>query len=143
MLGNFRLPFAVLLILMLTACDRGRSTTGTTASNSVTPTSDSLVTPASDSLVTPTSASKVDLSWSPPVTRADGSYLPANELAGYRVYMGTSSNNLSLLVDLNDEATTTYTISNLPAGSYYIAVSAYDSAGVESGMSQVIKIVLA
>jgi hypothetical protein len=81
---------------------------------------------------------RVDLSWAPPSTRADGSYLPLSELAGYRVYMGTSSNNLTPLVDLNDDTITHYSVTGLSAGNYYFAVSAYDSSGLESGYSQII-----
>ena len=85
-------------------------------------------------------AERVDLSWTPPSTRSDGSYLPLSELAGYRVYMGTSSNDLAPLVDLNDDTVTSYTVNGLSSGNYYFAVSAYDTNGLESGYSQIILI---
>jgi hypothetical protein len=82
----------------------------------------------------------VSLSWISPDTRADGDYLSLNDLAGFKVYMGTSENSLRQLVDLNDNQITKYTVNNLAAGSYYFAVSAYDQDGLESGFSQVIRI---
>ncbi|MCU7812732.1 MAG: fibronectin type III domain-containing protein [Candidatus Thiodiazotropha sp. (ex Notomyrtea botanica)] len=84
----------------------------------------------------------INLSWTAPSTRADGSYLSLTDLAGYKVYMGTTSDNLSALVDLSDDTITNYTVNNLPAGSYYFAVSAYDVDGAESGYSQIILIQL-
>jgi len=52
--------------------------------------------------------------------------------------MGTSSDTLSRIVDLNDGDRTSYTVRNLPAGSYYFAISVYDSDGLESSRSQVV-----
>lgn len=81
----------------------------------------------------------IDLSWTIPTTRTDGSHLPLSDLAGYRIYMGTTANNLNPLVDLNDETITQYTVDNLSSsGSYYFAVTAYDTDGMESSLSQVI-----
>ncbi|MCU7844541.1 MAG: fibronectin type III domain-containing protein [Candidatus Thiodiazotropha sp. (ex Monitilora ramsayi)] len=82
----------------------------------------------------------VNLSWIAPSTRADGTYISPNELAGYKVYMGSSASNMEPLVDLNDDTITQYTVNDLPAGSYYFAVSAYDADGLESGYSQVIQV---
>jgi fibronectin type 3 domain-containing protein len=84
------------------------------------------------------STTGVVLSWAAPSSRTDGSYISPSELQGYRIYYGTTPDNLSLLVDLNDESITDYTINDLPAGSYYFAVTAYDADGVESAFSNVI-----
>lgn len=117
----YRLLIATLLVSLLSACGGSSSTTTSSAASQTVSTSDD-----------------VNLSWTVPATRTDGSYLPLNELAGYRVYMGTSSSSLSPLVDLNDDTITSYTVTNLPAGSYYFAVSAYDTDGTESGYSQIL-----
>lgn len=133
MLAKCRLLIAALLVSALTACGGSGTTTGTTAATS---------TGSEAQTQTQTATDSVNLSWRAPASRSDGTYLPISELAGYRVYMGTTSNDLSPLVDLNDEAITSYTIRNLSAGSYYFAISAYDIDGLESGMSQVLRIVL-
>ncbi len=83
-------------------------------------------------------AGRVLLSWSAPTARTDGSFLPVTELQGYRIYYGSSEDSLSVLVDLNDDSITEYTVDTLPSGSYYFAITAYDTDGVESGLSNVI-----
>ncbi len=52
------------------------------------------------------------------------------DLAGYRVYHGTASGSYGPAVDVG--LATTYTISNLRAGTHYFTVTAYDSSGNES-----------
>lgn len=57
-------------------------------------------------------------------------------IAGYKVYYGTSSANLDQSVDAGDA--TTYDLSTLsldPATTYYFAVSAYTTAGIEGSPS--------
>ena len=84
------------------------------------------------------SVGSVSLSWTAPSTRADNSYLPMTELRGYRIYYGTSANDLNVLVDLNDNTITNYSINELPSGSYFFSITAYDLDGQESGLSNVI-----
>ncbi len=58
-------------------------------------------------------------------------------LAGYIVYYGTSADNLNQQVTLANPATTTYTVTNLAAATWYFAVAAYTSDGVIGTMSNV------
>lgn len=78
------------------------------------------------------------LSWNAPTMRSDGSALPLSELAGYRIYTGTTPDALVPLIDINDPGTTTHTITKLPAAQHYYAVSAYNISGVESERSAVV-----
>ena len=56
------------------------------------------------------------------------------DLAGYKVYYGTQSRSYSFYVDVGNS--TTYLLNNLSGGTtYYIAVTAYETAGEESGYS--------
>ncbi len=89
-----------------------------------------------------TGTESVSLRWLPPTTRSDGSFLPANELAGFRIYMGKSKDNLAPIVDLINDNNNEHVVENLSQGSYYFAISAYDSEGMESSMSQAILITL-
>lgn len=119
------LPLILLIVaLLLSACGTGNS-------------QDS-ATPASQ----PNGSSgEVNLSWIAPSTRTNGSYIPVSALGGYRVYMGTSRDTLDQIVELRDGDITSYTVKNLPAGrSYYFAISVYDSDGLESDLSQVIRV---
>ena len=81
--------------------------------------------------------SSITLTWTPPTTNTDGTAL--TDLAGYRVYYGTSSGSYGSPIDVGNVST--YVISNLAAGSYYFAVTAYDTAGIESNFSnEVLKV---
>jgi hypothetical protein len=78
------------------------------------------------------------LSWTIPTTRSDESPLTLSEIAGYRVYMGSDSVSLRMIVDLNDGSTTTYTVSGLNVGTHYFAVTTYDTNDNESSLSNVV-----
>src|SRR5437867_3476178 len=53
--------------------------------------------------------------------------------AGYKVHFGTASGVYGTPVDVG--INTTYTVTGLAAGTYYFAVTAYNSSGVQSGFS--------
>lgn len=55
------------------------------------------------------------------------------DLSGYKVYFGTSSGNYGAPVNVGN--TTSYTVSGLGDGTYYFVVTAFDTAGNESGFS--------
>lgn len=80
----------------------------------------------------------ISLTWTAPATRADGSSLDISEIGGYVVYLGTSSDNLQMLVDIKDGSATAYTIGELQLGTYYIAVTTYDMDGYASSYSNVV-----
>lgn len=73
------------------------------------------------------------LSWLPPTRNTDGS--PLTNLAGYRVYWGTSPGSYPNQVTLNNPGLTTYVVDNLVSGTYYFAVTAFNSTGAESQLS--------
>jgi hypothetical protein len=75
------------------------------------------------------------LSWTAPTQNTDGTAL--SDLVGYRVYHGTSSSELSDVVEISGAGTTAYSFATLPPGTHYFAVAAYTAAGVESAMSGV------
>lgn len=58
------------------------------------------------------------------------------DLAGYKVYKGTASRAYTLAVDLPGKSSSpTHTVTGLSAGMWYFAVTAYNTAGQESGYS--------
>lgn len=81
---------------------------------------------------------KIDLSWTAPTTRIDGRLLSPSELAGYKVYYGTSPDDLAFQEELLGIESTQISISISSAGIYYFAVTAYDSEGLESTFSEVV-----
>ncbi|MEW8506112.1 MAG: putative Ig domain-containing protein [Candidatus Thiodiazotropha sp.] len=79
----------------------------------------------------------ISLNWIPPSTRTDGSSLDMSEIAGYKIYMGSSSEDMEQIVDLADCTINEYSIDNLTVGDYYFAVTTYDTEGNESGFSNI------
>jgi hypothetical protein len=76
-----------------------------------------------------TSAS-VTVSWSPPTQNSDGS--PLINLRGYRVYYGTTATNLNSSVTLANPGLARDVIENLAPSTWYFAMTAYNTNGLES-----------
>jgi hypothetical protein len=75
-------------------------------------------------------ASGVSLTWSAPTQNSDGT--PLTDLQGYKIHYGMQSQNYTGAISVNNPTLTTYLVNSLPAGKYYFAVTAYNSAGLES-----------
>jgi hypothetical protein len=75
------------------------------------------------------------LSWTPPTQNTDGSAI-AN-LAGYRIYYGTSSGAMTKSINVTNPGLTAYTVADLGAGTHYFGITAYTTGGAESGMSNI------
>ena len=116
--------------MLVSACGGG----GSTGVSSITDTS--TTTQTSDT--TGTVQQKVNLSWSAPTTRTDGTFLALSELVGYRIYLGTAPDALELSEEIVGVSETAISITDLPPGTYYFAVTAYDADGLESGFSEVV-----
>ena len=76
------------------------------------------------------------LSWTAPTENTDGT--PITGLAGYHIYYGTSQDALDTTVTVADATQTSFVISGLTAGTYYFAVAAYNSAGIDSADSNIV-----
>ena len=69
---------------------------------------------------------KVRLAWNPNTE---------HDLAGYKMYSGIESGNYDNVIDIGNHAS--YTAKNLVKGQkYYLAITAYDTSGNESGYSK-------
>ena len=75
------------------------------------------------------------LTWAAPTDNTDGS--PITGLAGFRIYYGTSETAMTQIIDVPSATTTTYAIEQLDSGTYYFAVTAYNTDGVESAQSNI------
>lgn len=84
-------------------------------------------------VIAATATGSAKLSWVAPTTNEDGS--PLTNLAGYRVHYGNNPGALTQLVDIPNASTTTVTIGNLSAGTWYFALSDYTNVGVESAQT--------
>lgn len=84
------------------------------------------------------STGSVTLSWVAPTENTDGTAL--TDLAGYKIYYGTSEGSYPNNVVIDNAGVTTYVIDNLSPGIWYFVMTANNSAGVESSYSGVAEI---
>lgn len=83
-----------------------------------------------------TSSGSATLSWTPPTRNSNGTAL--TNLAGYRIYYGTSPSSLTRTVTLSNAGLTRYVVSDLSAATWYFSIRAYTSSGVESTNSNTV-----
>ena len=89
--------------------------------------------PAFAVTVEPGALNAVTLSWLPPTENVDGS--TASDLAGYKIYYGSSAGSYAHSVVVANPGLTSYVVDSLGAGTWHFAMSAFDKAGQESALS--------
>ena len=78
------------------------------------------------------------LTWTAPVTRADGSPIPLSDIGGYRIHYGVVAGNYPVTVEVSDGSAQSATVDNIPAGSYHVVMTTYDTNGLVSVQSPAI-----
>ena len=78
----------------------------------------------------------VALSWDVPTRTVNGETL--QNLAGYRIHYGTNENALVNSIEVQSAGSNTFTVQNLPKGTYFFAVRAVTASGDESKLSNII-----
>jgi len=73
------------------------------------------------------------LNWTPPTQNTDGSTL--TDLAGYKIYWGTSPGNYPNSITINNASVSTYVVDNLAPGTYEFVATAFNTEGIESRYS--------
>jgi hypothetical protein len=76
------------------------------------------------------------VSWEAPTTNTNGT--PLTDLAGYRIYYGSSPESLAHSVQIKTVGLQTYVIDDLEAGTWYFAVMAVAANGTESTLSDIV-----
>ena len=89
--------------------------------------------PMFDIEVLPIPLGSATVRWDAPTTNADGT--PLLDLAGFVVYFGAASGSYDDDLPVNDPNATSALIVDLPGGQYFFSVSAVDSVGNESNLS--------
>lgn len=84
----------------------------------------------------PEPAPSAVLSWRAPTHNTSGSAL--TNLAGYRISYGTTM-DLAHTIQVADPGATRYSLSGLSPGTYYFAIRAYNSAGAQSALSNMVQ----
>lgn len=80
------------------------------------------------------------LSWVPPVRNTDGSTL--HNLGGFFVHVGRSATRFDRQIRVSNPTVNRYVVEGLSAGTWYFAVTAFNSNNVQSAMSQVLSKVI-
>jgi hypothetical protein len=76
------------------------------------------------------------VTWTAPTANTNGSAL--TDLAGYTIYYGTSPTALTKSVSVANAGATDQVVQGLTGGTWYFAVTAYTSGGLQSSYSTVI-----
>lgn len=84
----------------------------------------------------PQSTGSAALHWTPPTSRIDGTSL--SNLAGYRIYRGTTTGNLNMVREVGNPGVTSFLMEGLTAGEWHFAISAIDGQGRESTLSNIV-----
>lgn len=108
-------------------------------SKATLPAFDIAVTQAAATTVTPPvlSTGSATLAWTPPTENSNGGVL--TNLAGYRVYFGTTP-EVEETLTLANAGLTRYVMTGLSKTTWYFAISAYDANGNESNRTDVASI---
>jgi hypothetical protein len=77
------------------------------------------------------------LTWVPPTTNSDGT--PLTDLAGYLIDYGNAPGALTWRVRLPNPGLTTYTLTGLAPGRYYLGIRAFNATGAESDLSSLVE----
>jgi hypothetical protein len=115
---------------------------GTTGSITITGTngsSSSSIGPFTIAVNAPTAppaTGSATLSWTEPTENTNGT--PITGLAGYHIYYGTAENVWTTTITVASPTETSYVVSGLAPGTYYFAVVAFNSAGMDSPQSNVL-----
>lgn len=75
----------------------------------------------------------VAIAWDPPTTNDDGT--PLADLRGYNIHIGTAPKAYDRVVSVDNPSVTRFVLDGLASGTHYVAVTAYNGAGIESGFS--------
>ena len=110
-----------------TTADSGTSTSTSGSSTSGSTTSGS--TPPS----TPVAGTSVTLGWVAPTENNNGS--PITDLAGYKIHYGVTSQDYTKVVAVSNPSLSRYVLDSLESGTYFFAITAYNSKGIESTLS--------
>lgn len=80
------------------------------------------------------------LSWTPPTENDDGT--PLVNLAGYRIYYGTTPGNYPNQITISNPGITSYVVDNLAPNTWYFVSTSFNSTGMESGISNMTTITI-
>jgi hypothetical protein len=129
------------LSTLLAACDDSANSASTPAATDTTTAVSSTTTATVTTTATDGSSNgAAKLSWVAPTENTNGQSV--SDLAGYYIYYGTDESDLSQIISVGGADTTTYTVDGLGSGTYYFAVRAYNTMGVDSAQSDIASVTI-
>jgi fibronectin type 3 domain-containing protein len=132
------------LTLLITACGGGGGGGSSSADSSGA--GNSAQTPSSSPNSAPAQSTNrsVQVTWSAPTTRLDGSALAASAIEGYRVFYtregSSAGEDQAITIDGGNITATSVALSS--TGTYTFAVTAIDNAGLESPLSSPVSVTI-
>lgn len=119
------------------------SDVGTFANIEIAATDGTNVTPLPQFTLTvsvdPSAAAKgVTIAWTPPTQNEDGSTL--TDLSGYKIHYGDAPQSYTETIAVSNPGLTRYVLESMPAGTHYVAMTAYNASGAESDYSDEVQI---
>jgi hypothetical protein len=116
-----------------------------TSAPAVIDTTTATPTPTTTATVTSTatdgsSNGAAKLTWVPPTENTNGQSV--SDLAGYYIYYGTDESDLSQIISVAGADTTAYVVNGLGSGTYYFAVRAYNTMGMDSAQSDIASVTI-
>ena len=90
--------------------------------------------------VTPSATDSLTLSWMAPSLNSNGTTV--TDLAGYHIYYGASATSMNTVLTIDGASDTSKVISGLKRGTWYFAVTAFNSEKIESKLSAVLPITI-
>ena len=86
----------------------------------------------------PVQTGSINLQWTAPVTRTDGTPLSLADIDGYYIDYGDSAGNYPNRLEVPDGTAQSATITDIPVGTYYIVMKTYDVGGHVSPYSSMV-----
>jgi hypothetical protein len=134
---GYRWVLAAILMAMLSGCggdDEEKSTSQSPPpGGSAPPPAVPTPPPPSSPTPPPSQARAATLEWTAPTTQTNGAQLA--DLAGYRIHYGKSATTLDQTIEIRNASISTYMVEGLAPGTYYFAVTAFNSRNLESERS--------
>jgi VCBS repeat-containing protein len=84
----------------------------------------------------------INLSWVAPSEREDNTSISLSDIAGYKIYYGTTQGLYPSSVSINDSTAEGHTFTNFASNTYYFVVTTLDTEGRESQYSSEVKVVI-
>ena len=133
---GYRWVLAAILMAMLSGCggdDEEKSASQSPSAGGGAPPPAVPAPPPTSPTLPPSQARAATLEWTAPTTQTNGAQLA--DLAGYRIHYGKSAHTLNQTIEIRNASISTYLVEDLAPGTYYFAVTAFDSRNLESERS--------